>query len=64
MRGVFLLFTCHFLAAVSTTCAEPDVCGTTAALELDEDQSLEMLQVKAAKNSAESEEDGVHVCGD
>jgi len=61
MRGVFLLFTCHFLAKAETTCAA-DVFGTTGstALELDEDQSLEMLQFRASKDSAEkSEEDWV-----
>eukprot|EP00435_Cladocopium_sp_Y103_P039398 s1400_g10.t1 len=58
MRGVFLLFTCHFLANAETSCPA-DVLSTTAeAFELDEDHSLEMLQVKAAKDSAEkSEED-------
>ncbi|CAL1159040.1 unnamed protein product [Cladocopium goreaui] len=60
MRGVFLLFTCHFLAKAETTCAA-DVFGTTGstALELDEDQSLEMLQFRASKDSAEKSEDWV-----
>ena len=62
MRGVFLLFTCHFLAKAETTCAAGHDLGTTGsrALELDEDQWLEMLQVRASKDSAEkSEEDWV-----
>ena len=50
MRGVFLLFTCHFLAKAETTCAA-DVFGTTGstALELDEDQSLENATIQSIK---------------